>query len=497
MKTIKVKAITEKNTKVVVFYFPFKVVSGGPIYLSNLAIHLSKRQGFTVAYIDYEEGVARELLAGSKVHLLKYQDDFLFKLFPDNEILLITPIYWGNRVPILNAASKIIFFNWHNLCIPSLRTALQCDTEILKVFLRMVSANRAEFYCDKAHWAAQEKFGVSFIEKYVPITIPERGKPANTSIVDKQEINLAIVGRLVIDKIYAIVDLIDNLAADVTDSRRINIYVIGDGDYRKWLEGYLRPANIRLIFCGTLEISEINALMADKADVLFAMGTSVLEGAAIGMPAVVIPNDVQPFRCDRYAYLYECNSYLLGWAPEQIDLFGIKTHTVGEIIQDIYVKNRKKEIGDLCLAYYRKNHSDNTELFLQAIQATTLTYEEYHTIVSKVSADAKEWAKENIKKILQKQDERKLVIWGAGKGGKTLLKKLKEMDITVDFFVDQRAAGMKEIRHIPIRLPQMLFQTEHLVLVSLLTYDFKIVEELSRRGFKKNEDYLYVYFPNY
>ncbi len=497
MKTVKSRKIGNKKVKIVVFYFPFRITSGGPIYLSNLAISLAKDPNYHVIYLEYKDGVARELLKGSNVEVKNYYDDFVFRILPEEEIILVTPIYWGNRVPVLNPKSKIIFFNWHNLCIPSLMEALQCDDAILKDFLKMVSRGNAEFYCDKAHWAAQEKFGVAFEEKYVPIVIPERKIRANSDIVDPETINIAVVGRLVVDKIYAITDLLDNISKGIGIQKKVNLYIIGDGDYRDYLESYQRTDDIQMIFCGTLSIDEMNSVIARKVDILFAMGTSALEGAAIGLPTVIIPNDTTPFQCDRYVYLFDCNSYMLGWGPDQIDYFKLKTYSAREILNQVYVDNKKSLIGEKCREYYLKHHFDNSELFIRAITDTKLTYERYLKVMGNVKLKAREWQRRNILNFLKHNKKKEVVIWGAGKGGKQLLKIMKELGIKVAFFVDKNADNIVEINHIPVVLPNSIKPQSHAVFISLLLFVPEIPKALESLGFEKGVNYLYFRFPNY
>ena len=493
---IKDMSIIDTNKRIVVFFFPFRVISGGPIFLSNLAIMLSKNSEYSVYYTEYNDGAAREILHDTSVKIIEYHDEKPFELFVEEEIYLITPVYWGDRVPVLNRNSKVLFLNWHNLCIPSLKAGLRCDEELLMDMLALISETDSEFYCDKAHWEAQELYGIHFREIYVPITVPERRRIKSKELIDPDEINIAVVGRLVIDKVYAITDLIDNIVEDFQFGCAVNIYVIGEGDSKNILADHIKPEYVKLVFCGTLSIEEINNLLSEKADILFAMGTSVLEGASAGLPSVVIPNDVRPFHCNRYAYLFECNSFLLGWGPDQIDLFDIKTHTIKEILDDIYIANRKEEIGKLCNDYYKKNHCNNYNFFLNALNGTRLTYEEYHRKIIYIMETIKEKYRNNIVRFLKKANNknRKLVIWGAGKRGTELVGFLKKMGVEIDFFVDRNADKMKKVNNIRVKDPGVLNVQKHVVMVSLANYLIDIVSELERRDFRKGIDYLYIYY---
>ena len=195
-------------------------------------------------------------------------------------------------------------------------------------------------------------------------------------IVKEVERNIAVLGRLVLDKIFAVTDLVDNIIA-ARDNIKTNIYVIGEGDCQDMLFNKKLPSYIKLIKCKTMDIDKIIDLFCKKVDILFAMGTSVLDGASVKLPSVIIPNDTVPFSCNRYSYLFESEGYALGWGPDQIDELDIQTHTVAEILDDIYVRDKKKEVGDKCYDYYVKNHTSNLEMFREAIAASTLTRQKY------------------------------------------------------------------------------------------------------------------------
>lgn len=496
MKTFKNKKDHKPDKKIVVFYFPWKIVSGGPIYLATLANNLAKIQNFEVFYIEYIDGYSRQFLDEQNVTILEYNEEHVFKLFPDEKILLITPIYWGNRVPFLNPESVIIFFNWHNLCIPSLRVNLQCNDEGLLSFLSMVSNNNAEFYCDKAHWDAQEEYGITFKENYVPITIPERGRQCRQEIVNKSCISIAVIGRLVIDKVYSITDLIDNLSAYT--NKKIEVFIIGDGECHDIVENYEHTVNITLHMMGTLALSEISDFLREKVDLLFAMGTSALEGAALSLPTVIIPNDIKPFKCDKYVYIFDCVSFLLGWGPNQIDKLKLPTYTAKTVLEEIYDSNKKSEIGKRCRNYYVNNHKDNTAMFVKAISDATLTYKTYCETLKIIRRNSKKWAEKNIVDFNNKQAcGRKVLIWGAGKGGEKLLKIFRRLGINVDSFIDNKADEIVQLDNIPVHNPDKVDKEKYVVYVSLLTYVEDITKELEERGLKKGIDYCYVFFPNY
>lgn len=364
-----------------VFYFPWPEVSGGPFFLTRIANAVADTGEYDVYYVDYQGGLANVLLKNKDIKILLYNNEGKkYEIFKDEPVILVMVIYWAHMVPIMHPDSKIVFLNWHNCCIPVLKGDWHCTNGFMKKFLELVRDTSSVFFCDKAHLLAQNTETIKFKEEYVPITIPERTLEVKRELVSNKARNIAVLGRLVPDKIYAVLDLIDNIIA-TRDTVKTNIYVIGEGNCAYMLFDRKLPSHIRLIKCKTMPIEKIITLFCKKVDIVFAMGTSVLDGATVKLPSVIIPNDVKPFSCNKYSYLYETVGYSLGWGPDQIDDLEIVTHTAEEILEDIYVHNKKREIGEKCYEYYVKNHLSNLEHFREAIAASSLTRRDYDNFV--------------------------------------------------------------------------------------------------------------------
>ncbi len=114
-----------------------------------------------------------------------------------------------------------------------------------------------------------------------------------------------------------------------------------------------------------------------------------------------------------------------------------------------------------------------------------------------VKLKAREWQRRNILNFLKHHKKKEVVIWGAGKGGKQLLKIMKELGIKVAFFVDKNADNIVEINHIPVVLPNSIKPQSHAVFISLLLFVPEIPKALESLGFEKGVNYLYFRFPNY
>jgi len=357
-----------------VFFFPWREISGGPFYLARLANAVARRNLYEVYYTDYQNGLYETLLEEKNIQVLKFRDELHFEIFPDEPVIVVMAEYWAHVMPKVHSKTKIVFFNWHNECIPVLQRDWCVTDDYIEKFLTLVKQTSSVFFCDKTHWLSHKRGNIEVAEQYVPVIIPARNQTVQGGQIRKNERNIAVLGRLCQDKIYAVMDLVDNIV-NLRDKVKTTVYIIGEGDHEHLIFNRKFPTYIKIIRCGTMDIKDVISLLARKVDILFAMGTSVLEGASIGLPSVIIPNKMEPFECNKYPYLFESTGYALGWYPEQMDDLNMDTHTVEEIFSDIYQKKKKFEIGKRCNEYYKKNHMDNIEQFIQAINTSTLTYE--------------------------------------------------------------------------------------------------------------------------
>ncbi|HHQ4746885.1 TPA: hypothetical protein ACSQX0_003756, partial [Vibrio cholerae] len=137
------------DTEKVVIYFPWKEISGGPIYLVRLAEALVKNSNYHVYYVDYEDGFSRKLISESKIEKINVsQNDFSIPI--EEPITVITPIYFACWLPNIHPKSKILFVNWHVCCIPTLQNNWQISDSNIKNFLKIIAETRSVFFCDES-----------------------------------------------------------------------------------------------------------------------------------------------------------------------------------------------------------------------------------------------------------------------------------------------------------------------------------------------------------
>lgn len=373
--------------KKIVFFFPWKEVSGGPYYLCRMADALAGTGQYEVYYIDYYNSLSDDLLNDFRVRKIPYFGrPREMEIFCEEPIVMITPIYWVYVIPKLHLDSKLVLINWHNECIPVLKKNWNPLEEDFQQFLQMAAETDSVSCMDLSTYDRSNEFGVQFRERYIPIVVPRRERLTGAELVSENEINIAIFGRLSLDKVYAAVDVLDHIAK-LKRREQVNVHVIGSGrsaDEEGILFFHYYPRNINLIRYGTLELQRALKVIAEKADIVFAMGTSALDGASVGIPTVIVPNEVKPFSCNKYVFLHQSKGYMLGWGPEQIDELDLPMLSMEQVIAAVYEEGRKEELGTLCLQYCREKHGSNFEQLVDAIDSSTLTYERLDPVIHNV-----------------------------------------------------------------------------------------------------------------
>lgn len=370
-------ATPDKSQKTkVIFFFPWREVSGGPFYLTRLADELALDHEYEVFYTDYANGLSDTLIKNKNVRKIEVSErDFSIRI--SDPVVLITPIYWACWLPKLHPDSRVLFLNWHNCCIPVLADTWRIGRKSLDRFLTLVRDTTSVFFCDSSHWMAQNTPSLVFEEKYVPISLPRKSVVAKEDLVEPGIMNLGTLGRLCDDKIHSVTNLLDNFLKIETSLKK-RLYIIGDGPRKSDIDPGRYPG-IEIVFTGTVTGQELDELIAEKVDVLFAMGTSILESAALRVPSVVIPHNMRPMTCDSFVYLQDSVGYCLGWYDTQIDELNLKTHSLKDVLEEIYLRSGKSRLADAAYDYYFSHHTiqSATVPLKNAIKTTSLTYSRF------------------------------------------------------------------------------------------------------------------------
>lgn len=356
----------------VIFYFPWKELSGGPIYLANLANYLAEYTDYEVYYTLYQGSFIEDSLSVNVSKIYVNEDDFSIPF--EDPVILVMPIYFAAWVPEVNLSSKIIFFNWHVCSLTNLLDNWALAEDELLSFLTSLDVNDAVFFLDESHRLGHSVKGLDPKPVFVPINVKMSNDLSCAPKGLNDPIKICVIGRLVKDKIYSILSVIDNIDA-LGENNNLEINIIGDGPFWGLLQNKI-CRNVKLNYMGSINYDCLHSVLVNM-DVVFGMGTSVLDAVVCQVPAVIIPNETIPFNDDRYVKFHDTTNFCLGWTLEQIDQLDLNVRSMKEIIEcisdDVSRAQWVKDDAD----YYNKNFDKKVVVnnFVNVVKGVKFTKE--------------------------------------------------------------------------------------------------------------------------
>lgn len=161
---------------------------------------------------------------------------------------------------------------------------------------------------------------INFKNLIYPVAIDEyKGENyrVNNSFIYKKTMTVGWLGRVSRDfKVYSLIKVIEDFKKYIDESKsiiKIKFFIIGDGDGLEETEEYLRVNNIDYYIKKHVDYSDIPRTLNENIDLLFAMGTSALDGAKIGCPTIVVrPMETKDQFSNIYSWFYDMEGYSLG-----------------------------------------------------------------------------------------------------------------------------------------------------------------------------------------
>lgn len=359
----------------ITFFYPSIELGGAELLFARMAIFLSTK-GHKITIVDSNKRIILNLceghdLAGKIVGLnqrVSVKDTYLVA-FANNTFNL-------NNYLDIGPGVKIMFWNVHPfnvILLPPLvsRFLLSGRGGRLKwfnsLFFRSIYNKRRDFIakavvnksffimdgecCD----TISEHYSLDFtknVDVFLPVPIM---LVHNKNVINEVEIGTVInifwYGRLCDFKFYGLMMLIDELKeCDLL----FKLHIIGDGDKSETVLKKCVETNIPFVHYGTLNNSDAIQLIATTAQCVFAMGTSALECASLGIPTILAPVSYSPIeRKVKYEWLYETKKYTLG-------RFIKKEDYVGDVGFDVIINKMLHDYKNISTAskdYVNNNHN--------------------------------------------------------------------------------------------------------------------------------------------
>jgi hypothetical protein len=387
--------------KNLIFCFPYRGVGGVSLLFLRMAEYLVSRVDFNIFCIDYEDGFISKNLSNHDITMIFYSDDKMVTVPEDSMLIFQTMTPWTifPNIKILDGC-KLFFWNCHpyNLVphIPIFSQSIKKNAYLNKIilkaffptywlkcknFLKLLIDNNAIAFMDSSNKDNTQLF-------YFPI--PNKGfLPIPSEVIKprknyncKDPCHLLWVGRIVDFKYYILIHTlrkVDNYAK-LQGKDNIVFTIVGGGDFLARLkENCLELSHIKVDFIEFMSPQHLNVFMREKVDLVFAMGTSALDAARLGIPTVLLDIAYSPITEGySFKFLFEGDGASLGAIIKPKISFSRRSSSVRKNIDNIFVRllDDYEGIAVKTRKYYVENHSIKkvSDNFLKRIQCSSLLY---------------------------------------------------------------------------------------------------------------------------
>lgn len=396
------------------FYFPYMDESGVPVLFMRMARWIDRNFSdfYSVYVVDYKEGaMARNLTNEDNIQLCVV-DDCLDKILEidDGSIFVmqtLVPYYWPQNIE-LSSKVKLIYWTLHprNL-VPSLLPfplvrqypfQYQRVYNICSIFYGAFLKRIGEFVnAMNSHGAIAFMDNTNFIEtrkhlplnfNVVPFYLPVPADDYDGILkryAKKDVLNICWLGRLEDEKIPILVYTLKKVSQYALQYKcRINFSILGYGYGADIVDSMdLNNDYFEKDKSHPIKSVDINDFLLTHIDVMFAMGTSALESAKLGIPTILVDFSYAHVKEDYiFNFIYSREGYDLGHPISSVDYekFNDSLCRIFGSIQNDYETVSKK-----CRDYFVLNHSISKVggLFVKMISKSTFYYDMIDPLVIK------------------------------------------------------------------------------------------------------------------
>ncbi len=360
--------------KIVIFY-PSKIVGGAEYLLKTTAEVLS--QDFEVIIVDIEDGWLSKNVNNVKCLIINKQEKISFS----NDTMLITPatcirdldlifdgefkiIAWimqiYNIVPIFPKIGTLQFISSYRNFLKY--TLLYVEYNYFNKLVDYLINTKSLYAMDDSCSDEILKVYNKKLENYLPVCIPNYKIPNNEfkTLSNQKSIRCCWLGRL--DNEFK-TPILNHIIKDLSNlSKEFDIHIIlniiGDGPGLELTKNIAnKHKNIKVNFLLTIQGDKLKKELINS-DIGFAMGTSALEIAALGIPTILLDAtySVVPVSYT-YRWLYEAKDYNLGYMMES---YPISKFTNRKSLKNIFQEliSEYKEISIKSKNHVMQYHSE-------------------------------------------------------------------------------------------------------------------------------------------
>jgi hypothetical protein len=365
--------------KKIFFFFPYRSVGGVSVLFIRMAKELLDREiNSKVETIDYEDGYLSSNLNDSRVSKRFLKKDQSILIDEDSIFICQSVEFW--KLPaeiILHPKCRILMWHLHPFNVVPGYVWQEADKSLGRNIFRKIVYGLSKRDSAKLLNVAYIKNGLIFMDAEVleiasfynsvsfpnPVFVPVPSASAismkdNEHLFHSHLIRAAWVGRIEDFKTTILKHTISRLAKYCEKKFiEMEFHIVGAGKDLENIEKFtksLKSKHLNVIFQGTLTTAQLDQFLEANVDLLFAMGTSALEGAKLGIPTVLLDFSYEEIVNDyTFRLLSNTTGYVLGRVITASHCES-GNQSLESLIADFHVN--KRQLGIDAKNYFNENH---------------------------------------------------------------------------------------------------------------------------------------------
>jgi hypothetical protein len=202
----------------------------------------------------------------------------------------------------------------------------------------------------------------------IPAAIPAVNK--EKKVADKDHLTITYLGRADNWKIYPFKKVLDDLA-QLDQMYQVIIFCNDEIPYKKIIQN--TGKKIAISYYINKYGEELEALLYKNSDCHFAMGTSAIDSAKMGIPTILLDYSDNIFPEDyQYQFIFEAKGFSLGNDVTRTD-YTNQRKSIAEVFDCISSPEKYAELSTACYEYVNAHHNIKTiavSLFEKATHST-------------------------------------------------------------------------------------------------------------------------------
>lgn len=377
----------------VYFYYPSKIIGGCELLMVRLC-RICQNAGIDAAIlckegeIYWETGVAEGLIRVAHLDLVEdagypvivtpiseaaqiLSSQFKKEIKDCSFIFAVThPQLLNKRIPLLSP----IFFKLGVNPFTIYKLLLPFDFLAAKKLLQLTNFRSGAFYVVpqfKHHY--EKEFNVELNSwTYLPIPISIKRETEilrDFQIGASSNLRLTYIGRVEDAQVSILKHLMKELF-DESINVTIQLKIIGEGRNLSEIESFaaeIQNSNVSFQFMGKLTPYELDKILIKDTDIVFAAGTSALEGASRGVPTCLLDGSFHPIDRYRFRWIHTPSEFPLGCLLEDYPKYLGGSLSLADLILEY-----RRNAGVLSKSAYEWVKANHAEKKIEAILKTLL-----------------------------------------------------------------------------------------------------------------------------